>query len=305
MRRFEFKDGSSNKFWEISLAGETYSVRYGRIGADGQSSSKAFSSPALALAAHDKLVAEKVKSGYVEIKAKAPKRAVSKSTVANSTSAKKPTEKAIVVRDQASFEAAFGPIKKLASANSRLRECRLPGPSYYNPTMNATPPMVTALLWTTGFHPKDVDGATIADWEALGEAVSIARELARTLKGVMITSDTDCDYYPFVLPKPFDGKAVAKHVYAGLGCQTKGPRDFEIERTKKPETFFWDADDEPEEYYSPGDVAKCRAAAAIFGTLDQLVKITMKESFITYPLLIGGVTKSGLLVGVMGIRVDT
>ena len=65
-RRFELVDGASSKFWEISLAGASFTARYGRIGSSGQSTTKHFDTEEMAAAAHDKLVAEKTKKGYVE-----------------------------------------------------------------------------------------------------------------------------------------------------------------------------------------------------------------------------------------------
>lgn len=65
-RRFEFSEGASNKFWEIQLEGSGFCTRHGKIGAAGLSTSKSFSSPAEAQKEYDKLVAEKVKKGYVE-----------------------------------------------------------------------------------------------------------------------------------------------------------------------------------------------------------------------------------------------
>jgi predicted DNA-binding WGR domain protein len=41
MGRFEFKEGSSNKFWEVTVSG-TLTVRFGRVGSAGQEKSKAF-----------------------------------------------------------------------------------------------------------------------------------------------------------------------------------------------------------------------------------------------------------------------
>ncbi|HOX42964.1 MAG TPA: WGR domain-containing protein [Myxococcota bacterium] len=67
MRRFEFSDGSSNKFWEIELDGKSFTVRYGRIGADGQTQEKSFPTPEKAKAEHDKLVREKLGKGYQEV----------------------------------------------------------------------------------------------------------------------------------------------------------------------------------------------------------------------------------------------
>lgn len=67
MRRFEFVEGSSSKFWEIALSGASFTVRYGRIGTNGQEQGKSFPTDAKAKAEHDKLIAEKTKKGYEEV----------------------------------------------------------------------------------------------------------------------------------------------------------------------------------------------------------------------------------------------
>lgn len=68
MRRFEFSEGTSNKFWEIDYSGgDSFTVRWGKIGTDGQSQTKAFDSSAKAGAAAEKLIAEKVGKGYAEV----------------------------------------------------------------------------------------------------------------------------------------------------------------------------------------------------------------------------------------------
>lgn len=67
-RRFEFIGGSSQKFWEISVAGNSFTVRFGRIGAGGQSQTKTFADEAKASREAEKLIAEKVKKGYVEVR---------------------------------------------------------------------------------------------------------------------------------------------------------------------------------------------------------------------------------------------
>ncbi len=65
-RYFEFSEGSSNKFWEVWCEGASLYTRYGKIGAQGQLTIKELGSAGDAKAAHDKLVAEKTKKGYVE-----------------------------------------------------------------------------------------------------------------------------------------------------------------------------------------------------------------------------------------------
>jgi uncharacterized protein (TIGR02996 family) len=73
MPRYELVEGTSNKFWEITLAGTSFTTTYGKIGANGQTTIKKFASAAEARLAHDKLVAEKVKKGYVAVGGKAAK----------------------------------------------------------------------------------------------------------------------------------------------------------------------------------------------------------------------------------------
>jgi uncharacterized protein (TIGR02996 family) len=64
MPRYEFSEGSSNKFWEIELEGKSFTTTWGRIGSAGQSTTKTFKSEAQAKEEHDKLTAEKVAKGY-------------------------------------------------------------------------------------------------------------------------------------------------------------------------------------------------------------------------------------------------
>ena len=64
MPRYQFIEGSSKKFWEISLEGTSFTTTYGRIGTDGQMSMKEFDSADKAQREYDKLIAEKTKKGY-------------------------------------------------------------------------------------------------------------------------------------------------------------------------------------------------------------------------------------------------
>ena len=66
VRHFEFIAASSRKFWEIALSGSSFTVRFGRIGTAGQSQSKSFPDDGKAKSEAGKLVAEKLKKGYVE-----------------------------------------------------------------------------------------------------------------------------------------------------------------------------------------------------------------------------------------------
>jgi len=64
MPRYEFKEGSSNKFWEITLDGSSFTTKYGRIGSDGQETIKEWDDDDKAKTEYDKIVAKKVKEGY-------------------------------------------------------------------------------------------------------------------------------------------------------------------------------------------------------------------------------------------------
>jgi uncharacterized protein (TIGR02996 family) len=79
MRSFVFTDEKSNKFWNIELQGTSFTVTFGRVGTKGQTQTKKFTTDAKAKTEHDKLVAEKLKKGYVETTpgATAPPPAVS------------------------------------------------------------------------------------------------------------------------------------------------------------------------------------------------------------------------------------
>jgi DNA ligase-1 len=66
-RRFEFAGGSSNKFWEVLQRGTEVTVRFGRIGTNGQSSVKSFRDQAAAAKHVAKLADEKLGKGYKEV----------------------------------------------------------------------------------------------------------------------------------------------------------------------------------------------------------------------------------------------
>lgn len=64
LRRFEFSEGNSNKFWEVQIEGTDVTVRFGRIGSLGQTSVKSFPDQSAASKHADKLIGEKVAKGY-------------------------------------------------------------------------------------------------------------------------------------------------------------------------------------------------------------------------------------------------
>lgn len=67
-RKFEFVDGNSKKFWNITLDLQDFShtVTYGRIGTAGQEQTKYFDDKEETQKSYEKLVKEKTGKGYVE-----------------------------------------------------------------------------------------------------------------------------------------------------------------------------------------------------------------------------------------------
>jgi predicted DNA-binding WGR domain protein len=65
-RYFEFVGNGSQKFWEITLTGDSFAVRFGKIGTAGQMQTKSFADEAKARREMEALIGEKVKKGYVE-----------------------------------------------------------------------------------------------------------------------------------------------------------------------------------------------------------------------------------------------
>jgi uncharacterized protein (TIGR02996 family) len=67
MARYEFTEGSSSKFWEITLDGTTLTKRWGRIGTDGQEKVEEFDSRSEAKKAYEAQVREKERKGYTRV----------------------------------------------------------------------------------------------------------------------------------------------------------------------------------------------------------------------------------------------
>lgn len=88
MRRFEFVEGNSAKFWMTEVSGNNFIVVYGRLGTPGQRKEKAFASEALAAKEMEKKIAEKVKEGYQEVAADAAQAAPAGAKGAAAASAK-------------------------------------------------------------------------------------------------------------------------------------------------------------------------------------------------------------------------
>ena len=67
MKRFELVEGAASKFWEVDVSGCDVTVRFGRIGTNGQTKTKSLASSSAAQKEHDALVKEKTGKGYQEV----------------------------------------------------------------------------------------------------------------------------------------------------------------------------------------------------------------------------------------------
>ncbi|MCH5360039.1 WGR and DUF4132 domain-containing protein [Escherichia fergusonii] len=66
MKTYIYQDEKSHKFWAVEQQGNELHISWGKVGTNGQSQVKSFADAAAAEKAELKLIAEKVKKGYVE-----------------------------------------------------------------------------------------------------------------------------------------------------------------------------------------------------------------------------------------------
>ena len=65
-RYFEFVSGSPATFWEASVSGNEVTVRFGRIGTEGQTQTKTLPNAEAAVKHAEKIIAAKLAKGYQE-----------------------------------------------------------------------------------------------------------------------------------------------------------------------------------------------------------------------------------------------
>ena len=63
-QRFEFVGGGSDKFWEIAVSGREVTVRFGRNGTNGQTTTKALPDETAAARHAEGLIKSKLSKGY-------------------------------------------------------------------------------------------------------------------------------------------------------------------------------------------------------------------------------------------------
>ncbi len=87
--RLVFENDGSRKFWEISVKGSSHTVRFGKLGTEGQVKTKTFSSASAATQDAEKLIRAKTSKGYVVD----PGGSAKATTKAKGTLAKAPARK--------------------------------------------------------------------------------------------------------------------------------------------------------------------------------------------------------------------
>ena len=65
-RYFEYRRGTSNKFWEITINKEFYSTRWGRIGTKG-THGELIDTWGLTIRVTNRLISKKLSKGYIEV----------------------------------------------------------------------------------------------------------------------------------------------------------------------------------------------------------------------------------------------
>ncbi|EMN80473.1 WGR domain-containing protein [Leptospira interrogans] len=77
-----FKDDKSDKFWNIEVSGNSFTVTYGKTGTSGTSQTKTFETEETCIKEAQKLLSEKLKKGYIEgnIQTSSPKEKTSVQT---------------------------------------------------------------------------------------------------------------------------------------------------------------------------------------------------------------------------------
>ena len=65
-KHLKYIDGTSDKFWQIEVTDNKFTVTYGKNGTSGVSQIKSFDTNEDCMKAAEKLLAEKIKKGYSE-----------------------------------------------------------------------------------------------------------------------------------------------------------------------------------------------------------------------------------------------
>jgi predicted DNA-binding WGR domain protein len=130
-RYFEVVGGGSKKFWTIAASGNAVTVRFGRIGTDGQVKTRHHPTPRAAKAEVDSLVREKLAKGYKETKPSAKPAPAKAAPAAKGAPSKK-------VGTTGSFAALAASLLPEEGVGARQRREQKLGPGWQKQVLKAS-----------------------------------------------------------------------------------------------------------------------------------------------------------------------
>ncbi|EMJ64185.1 WGR and DUF4132 domain-containing protein, partial [Leptospira sp. P2653] len=130
-----YQDATSNKFWNIEAAGNTFTVTYGKIGTNGQTQTKSFDTEEKCLKEAQKLLSEKLKKGYqssgetdIAVSTASPKSEEKKPTKNNTeTSPTKNAESEQITDPSAANDVAVESKSETKNAKTQVRSAAISG----------------------------------------------------------------------------------------------------------------------------------------------------------------------------------
>ncbi|EKR65878.1 putative molybdate metabolism regulator MolR [Leptospira weilii str. 2006001853] len=130
-----YQDATSNKFWNIEAAGNTFTVTYGKIGTNGQTQTKSFDTEEKCLKEAQKLLSEKLKKGYqssgetdIAVSTASPKSEEKKPTKNNTeTSPTKNAESEQTTDPSAANDVAVESKSETKNAKTQVRSAAISG----------------------------------------------------------------------------------------------------------------------------------------------------------------------------------
>lgn len=231
-REFSFSDGQSNKFWNIEVTGAAFSVVWGKSGASGQTQTKSFADDPAAQSAADKLIAEKIKKGYIETGATsgaAP--AASSAPAAPATAARAKSKKAEVEASEspspgenADARVEEAQVRVVADIGEESRVLALDAPDYLWATWRVRAVQIRPEAGVPVFDKDEalqrldrVPGKSwwTPDWDRARIAPRLSREEAQFWFAAM------------TLPMQYNGNSTYAAVFRGAVADKIAPRTFD------------------------------------------------------------------------------
>jgi len=225
---------------------------------------------------------------------------------------------------KAEFEQKHGSIAIIEMATKRLHECRY---NFSEIDYKVAPPLCTGNIWNIGYFAKSQNPIELdLDFTSLDIDSTFTKKLIAILKDTIESSDTDCNYYPFILqlndlhentPQKIlqsfkQSIGLSDNPDGGLGEKRDCLDILNVTENKFFTTSFHEDElDEIEEYLEPGDIEAHQKACKLFlDTFNDVYKITIKPSkggrfIVAFPVFVFGISESGLAVGCFTIRVET